>query len=448
MEEIRIEKLNEQWAGIPHEKLLNQSFWDQLNSLQILEQLAPLELAKQHLLADIIDILEHLGKADNIPFNQLYYIVENCADRYYTKVIKTFVSIKRQFADRQLLLVNTVCCLKFLEEYSDRQAQIWKIFHKHHNILDDLEDLHLHFDDFKTSLETDFNHLKEVTSHNIQNIQMSLNLQQTYTLLHCALTSIISIVNYQNCKTDSVPLHVYEPRWYGADWSPQIWPWYRRDRPPSNIKKPDKVSIQGTLPTIPEVTEPEDDNRSTPGTNTAQPTCQETDWPDAIPMQIPRVSSSTAQPEEQGHNRHQAQHYTENYEIPEFEENSEEEQFADFDSFMAHHNTHRASEQIWQDYSSHLQDLDDDQYYAEIDRVDLSQSTPAAQDYQLANQQEAPWRSMEELKRIFGRGRGQARWEELHSHWPFGPRTRSLQSHIQHKIKKNQHLHQRYTTHC
>ena len=35
-EEIRIEKLNEQWAGIPHEQLLNQSFRDQLNSIQIL----------------------------------------------------------------------------------------------------------------------------------------------------------------------------------------------------------------------------------------------------------------------------------------------------------------------------------------------------------------------------------------------------------------------------
>ena len=37
--EIRIEKINEQWAGIPHEQLLNQSFTDQLNSIQILEQL-------------------------------------------------------------------------------------------------------------------------------------------------------------------------------------------------------------------------------------------------------------------------------------------------------------------------------------------------------------------------------------------------------------------------
>ena len=186
-EEIHIEKLNEQWAGIPHKKLLYQSFWDQLNSLQILEQLALLELAKQHLLADIIYILECLSKADNIPFNQLYYIAENCTDRYYTKVIKTFVFIiERQFADRQLLLVNTVCCLKFLEEYLDRQAHIWKIFHKHHKIPDDLQDLHLHFDDFKTSLETDFKHLKEVTSCNIQNIQTSLNLQQTYSSSLCS----------------------------------------------------------------------------------------------------------------------------------------------------------------------------------------------------------------------------------------------------------------------
>ena len=72
-EEIRIEKINEQWAGIPQEQLLNQSFNDQLNSIQILEQLAPLQLVKEHLPGDIVDILKRLGKADNIPFNQLLY---------------------------------------------------------------------------------------------------------------------------------------------------------------------------------------------------------------------------------------------------------------------------------------------------------------------------------------------------------------------------------------
>ena len=100
MEEIRIEKINEQWAGIPREQLLDQSFNDQLNSIQILEQLAPLQLAKEHLPGNIVDILERLGKADNIPFNQLYYIAENCADRYYSKVIETFVALlKCQFTD-------------------------------------------------------------------------------------------------------------------------------------------------------------------------------------------------------------------------------------------------------------------------------------------------------------------------------------------------------------
>ena len=124
-EEIRIEKINEQWAGILREQLLNQSFNNQLNSIQILEQLAPLQLVKEHLPGDIVDILERLSKADNIPFNQLFYIAENCANCYYSKVIKTLVALlKCQFADRQLLLVNTARSLKFLEEYTDRQALI------------------------------------------------------------------------------------------------------------------------------------------------------------------------------------------------------------------------------------------------------------------------------------------------------------------------------------
>ena len=123
-EEIRIEKINEEWAGIPREQLLNQSFNNQLNSIQILEQLAPLQLGKEHLPGDIIDILERLGKADNILFDQLYYIAKNCADCYYSKVIETFVALlKCQFVDQQLLLVNTARSLKFLEDYMDHQGQ-------------------------------------------------------------------------------------------------------------------------------------------------------------------------------------------------------------------------------------------------------------------------------------------------------------------------------------
>ena len=131
---------------------------------------------------DIIDILERLGKADNIPHNQLYYIAENCADHYYSKVIETFMALlKWQFADRQLLLINTARSLKFLEQYADRQALIWQIFRKHQNIPDDISNLQLHIDDFKVNIQKEFNFLKEVTRKNVKNFQTSLNLQQTYS---------------------------------------------------------------------------------------------------------------------------------------------------------------------------------------------------------------------------------------------------------------------------
>ena len=184
--EIRIEKINEQWAGIPHEQILNQSFTDQLNSIQILEQLIPLQLTKEHFPGDIVDILKRLGKVDNIPFNQLYYIAENCADHYYSKVIETFVSIlKHQFADHQLLLVNTAQSLKFLEEYVDHQAQIWKIFQIHQTILEDFQDLHLHFNNLKISIEKEFASVKEATKRNIENFKNSITLQQTYSPSLC-----------------------------------------------------------------------------------------------------------------------------------------------------------------------------------------------------------------------------------------------------------------------
>ena len=86
---------------------------EQLNSLQILEQLAPLKAAKEHLPKDIINILELLGKADNILFNQLYNLAEDCADRYYTKVIKTLTQLlKSSFNDNKSTQILGIICIK------------------------------------------------------------------------------------------------------------------------------------------------------------------------------------------------------------------------------------------------------------------------------------------------------------------------------------------------
>ena len=87
--------------------------------------------------------------------------------------------------DTQTLLVNTAHSLKFLEEYADRQAQIWKVLRKYHNLPDEVEDLHSRFDSFKSIIETDFKHFKEATSCNVQNIQTSLGIQQTYSSTLC-----------------------------------------------------------------------------------------------------------------------------------------------------------------------------------------------------------------------------------------------------------------------
>ena len=82
-----------QWSGIPIEKLLNNSFTEQLNYIQALQQIAPLHSTREHPPQDIIRILERLGKVESTQFDKLYYLAENCADCYYTKVMQTFVKI-------------------------------------------------------------------------------------------------------------------------------------------------------------------------------------------------------------------------------------------------------------------------------------------------------------------------------------------------------------------
>ena len=108
---------------------------------------------------------------------------------------------------------------------------------------------------------------------------------------------------------------------------------------PSMDEIPNKLLIQGTSSAAPETTKPENEC-PTPATYIQQLASQDTDWPDTIPVQIPSLID---QPEDQGLDRCQTQHNSERIEIPYLEENSEEDQFADLDSYLAHHNTYIAS---------------------------------------------------------------------------------------------------------
>ena len=361
-EEIRIKKINEQWAGIPREQLLNQSFNDKLNSIQLLEQLAPLQLTKDHLLGDIIDILERLGKADNIPHNQLYYIVENCADWYYSKVIETFMLLlKRQFADRQLLLINTARSLKFLEEYTNRQALIWEIFSKHQNIPDNISDLHLHIDDFKGSIQKEFSFLKEATRKNIENFQASLSLQQTYSV---ALGSHINNIYHKISELQQQLPHPTQHMNTGD--SIQInAPEFDPDIDGGLFMK-EHGEIQGSVnPTQHLVGE----TKKSEAPALPQQVEEEVDWPDAEPVEIlpqlaqdndNNISAASTRPEM-------------NYrEIPQLESDiteEEEGQFEDIQTYLDHHNTYQESQNIHKEYTKRLLDLDDERYYKDIDHM-------------------------------------------------------------------------------
>ena len=147
--------------------------------------MALLHTAREHLPQDIVKILELLGKANNIPFNQLYNLVQDCVDHYYTKVIKTLTHLlKCNFTDRQTVLVNTARALKFLESYGDRQAKLWKVLTKYDKLPD-------HFHDLQTTLQTEFACLKKASSKNIDQFQEAINLQQTYTTSLCSHVNTI-----------------------------------------------------------------------------------------------------------------------------------------------------------------------------------------------------------------------------------------------------------------
>ena len=418
---------------------MNQSFNDQLNLIQILEQLAPLQLVKEHLPGDIVDILERIGKADNIPFNQLYYIVENCADRYYSKVIKTFaVLLKRQFMVRQLLLVNTARSLKFLEEYADQQALIWDIFKRHQTIPDDIPDLHFHIDDFKTNIEKEFSLLKEATRKNIENFQSSLNLQQTYSTALCShvnniynkLAEIQQKLPHSNQHMNTGDVIQIE----APDFDPDI------DKAlsiPADHNTEHKET-QWSVNSMQQFSEKTAKSRTPASTHQD---AQDVDWPDAIPVEIPpqpdqNTEQITTLP---------TQYETDQAEIPQLETNpKEEEQSQDLQTYLTHHNTYKESQRICREHRGRLLELDDDRYYQGIDRAYQTCGPLPAQDYIPANQAPGARHMTQELMQIFGKGKGQVCREELHRHRPFGARTRSLQSRIQQKIKKTQHMQQRY----
>ena len=295
--------------------------------------------------------------------------------------------------------MNTARSLKFLEDYADRQGQIWKIFQKHQTIPDDIHDLHFHIDDFKNGIEKEFTFLKEATLKNVENFQSSLNLQQTYS------TSLCSHVNNIYNKLAELQRQLPHPNSHMntgdviqievPDFDPDI----DEALPTATDQDTNDPVTQGsethTLKSAEKVIE-----CRIPASLHQNIDTQEVDWPDAIPVKIPPQHDQQIEQNIPTQLTHQNLGPAK---IPQLEDNSEGEQYQDLETYLSHHNTFEASQRICRDYRSRLLALDDDKYYQELDRVYHTYETPPVQDYRPANQTPSPHRTTQELMQIFGK---------------------------------------------
>ena len=163
-----------------------------------------------------------------------------------------------------------------------------------------MQDLHLHFDDFKNSIEKDFKFLKEATSKNVENFKTPLNLQQTYS------SSLCSHMNNTYNKLAELQRQIQhrDPHMNSGDTiqieAPDFDPDIDDVSSPTIDEVSNKLLTQGTASPTPETTEPEIEH-STPATSIQQIASQDTHWQDAIPIEIP---SHIGQPDDQGIDRH------------------------------------------------------------------------------------------------------------------------------------------------
>ena len=250
-----------------------------------------------------------------------------------------------------------------------------------------------------------FNFLKEATHKNIENFQTSLNLQQTYSAVLCShvnnIYHKISEIQQQlphstqHMNTgDVIQIEV-------LDFDPDI-----NERLPTQ----EHQEAQGSA-SITQQSFKKSDKHEAPAL--LQQDVEEVDWLDVIPVEIPPQPDQDIE-----HNipvlptRREINHI----EIPQLESDFKEEEgkFEDLQTYLTHHNTYQESQNIHKEYRKRLLDLDDDRYYQEIDQA--YETYRPTKDYIPVDQASGPHHMTQELIQTFGRGRGQARREELHGH--------------------------------
>ena len=249
-----------------------------------------------------------------------------------------------------------------------------------------------------------------MTCKNVENFQTSLNLQQTYSAAFC---SHVNNIYHKISEIQQLP------------------------HPAQHMNTGDIIQIDvldfdpdidGGLPTNEhEETQGSDSFKQHPSKKSnkhkapalSQHVAEEVDWLDAIPV---KILPQPDQDNEQNIPVLPVRRESNLSEIPQLESDIDEEeegQFEDLQTYLTHHNTYQESQNICKEYRKRLLDLDDERYYWDIDHV--YKTYGPTRGHIPVNQAPRPHRTTQELIQTFSRGRGQARREELHGHWPLEP---------------------------
>ena len=217
-------------------------------------------------------------------------------------------------------------------------------------------------------MKSQFYFLKEATSRNIENLQQAITLQQTYTTILCGhvnviLSRITKLENDIQKFTEKFTMEQDTVQIDAPDFDPDI------DGP--DTQKAHHTTAVVSVHELFTSSEPESidaSNTQEQTTNreqldTRHYSSEDSHRPSNFPQQI------SDHPPEDNFAEQQEFTSTDNNildEIPPLEEDWENGQFADADTnIINRHNTHSESERIQKEYTEHLLDLTDNQYYSE-----------------------------------------------------------------------------------
>ena len=230
--------------------------------------------------------------------------------------------------DHQIVLVNTARALKYLEDFGQRQSQLFKVLQKYHLLPDNFK-----------NLQSQFGFLKQATLKNIEHLQQAINVQQTCAATIC--TYINSILPHIT-KLEQTVLELQQKITMDQDRVQINTPDYDLDidgpQPPRRPTTAAVVSVQdhftpSELEILNAAESQAEDDTTEESPDLIYDNSEESHGYEDFPSDI--QNNTTEQ------NQITPEYSTDSEEIPELEEDWDNDQFTDAEStLITHHNTH------------------------------------------------------------------------------------------------------------